>query len=1447
MENDVYVKKSGLSICSIYRNTARFFSIVGLLLVFIALSQSAYGQLSGTVYRDFNEDGVRSFTVATPLDGEIGVGGITVNVYNNTGLVGSTITSSATATAGFYTITPSGAGPYRVEFSNLPAGYYDGLHGTASGTSTQFVASSVATEINLGINYPFDYCQAVPVFFVPCYVNGNPLGSGSSGDEGVFVTLPYNATSAQEVSNTGGNTPSETAISLNRQLGTVYGVAYQRATKYTYTSAFVKRHSGLADGGAGGIYITKPSGGATFTTSLFTTLPTAVTAIATTSVSGTVATTVSSTVGSNTDRGLPAVLTEGNRDATTFDLVGKAGLGDLEISEDGTQLYVVNLGDRRLYQIPIIDPTSDTPTAGTAISFTIPSPSQQPGSVFRPFGLKYYRGRVYVGGVTSNEGVAGTVNFGIGGTIGELPSSTSLVTRDTTGMKAVVYEFNPNDASFTSVLSFPLTYQKGATNNDKTGADRAEFWLPWVDAQPARFARNDLPYCSYPQPMLTGIEFDVDGSMILSIRDRFGDQYGNNNLGPDPNSTADPIQKYRAIAPGDILRAGRCTAGVNEWTLEYNASVCNGLVTSGANTTQGPGNGEYYYSDHIEAGASGGAFQLEMSEGGLALLPGSGEVASIVLDPTYNVDSGGIRRFKNSDGSSGPATSVQIYRSDDVSTYGKANGLGDLELGCDLPPIQIGNRVWRDTNNNGIQDPDEPGFADVQVALLGPGSTTIATVTTNADGDYYFSTAVGTNVLGSVYNLTLTPGGSYTLSFPVSVSAFTINTVPASGTVTNAIDSDPDATGSIAFTLGQAGQNNFTYDAGYVCAPLALSLTSAEICVGQTVNLTATAGFSSYTFSSELTQLGTTNVASGSATGTYSVTAVNSAGCSGTATGTITVNPNPVITLTSVTICAGETATLTATAGLASYSFSTGLTQLAGTNIASTTEAGTYSVTAATAGGCSAIATGSVTVNPIPVVELSSMTICAGQTAILTATAGFADYNFSPGLTRIGTTNEAIGTTTGTYSVTAINSVGCSSTATGSITANPLPVVALTSATICEGQTASLTATAGYDIYLFSTGLTQLGNSNVAIGTTDGIYSVTAISAEGCVGTGTGSITINANPVVSLSSDTICAGQQAVLVATGGYTTYQFSSGLTQVGPFNVATGTAEGTYSVTAISSDGCSGTATGTITVNPLPVAAITGSSATICEGQSATLTASGGDTYLWSTGEQTASIVVTTSDVYSVTVSTEVGCSAVASTMVTVNPLPVLTVNSETVCSGQSATLTVAGCEDGTILWSTTETTATILVSPSLTTVYTAICAFTTGCSSTISTTVTVNEVPSYTALPQAVTATCVGLAANNDAHIDLTTLQNTELADIVAGNTYGSGPAYGDPTNLAITAGAVSFTNLPNPAMSQPYTIRLYSPGGACYTDVTVILEPATCTCPAPKCIPLVIQKSRTASR
>ena len=97
------------------------------------------------------------------------------------------------------------------------------------------------------------------------------------------------------------------------------------------------------------------------------------------------------------------------------------------------------------------------------------------------------------------------------------------------------------------------------------------------------------------------------------------------------------------------------------------------------------------------------------------------------------------------------------------------------------------------------------------------------------------------------------------------------------------------------------------------------------------------------------------------------------------------------------------------------------------------------------------------------------------------------------------------------------------------------------------------------------------------------------------------------------------------------------------------------------------------------------------------------------------------------------------------------------------------------------------------------------------------------------------------ANNDAVFTFTGLQNTVRADIVLGNTYGRGPAFGANSNRVVANGTVSFTGLANPAQPQAYTVRLFSSGGTCTTDVVVTLRPADCPCLIKFVVPAILKR------
>jgi hypothetical protein len=508
-------------------------------------------------------------------------------------------------------------------------------------------------------------------------------------------------------------------------------------------------------------------------------------------------------------------------------------------------------------------------------------------------------------------------------------------------------------------------------------------------------------------------------------------------------------------------------------------------------------------------------------------------------------------------------------------------------------------------------------------------------------------------------------------------------------------------------------------------------------CEGGSVTLEAPAG-NTYLWSTGAT----TQSIAVAATGAYSVTVTNGAGCSAAAAPVnVTVNaipPVPVITADGpTTFCEGGSVTLTAPDGY-SYLWSNGATTRS-INVAAT---GDHSVTV-TSNGCSATsATTAVTVNANPAVpEIAASgptTFCDGGTVTLTAPAGFS-YLWSNG----ATTQSIDVTTTGSYSVTVTNANGCSAASTATaVTVNANPEATITAdgpTTFCEGNSVTLTANAASS-YLWSNGAT----TQSILVTAGGSYSVTTTNAQGCSsGSAATNVTVNALPTASISASgatTFCEGGSVTLTASAG-ASYLWSTGATSPS-IDV---TQSGIYSVTVTNESGCSTTSSPTtVTVNANPEATITPSGpTTFCEGNGVTLTASAAASYLWSNGATTQSIVITAAGSYSVTTTNAQGCSSgSAATNVTVNALPTATIGASgvtTFCEGGSVTLTASA--GSSYLWSNGATSSSLNVTQSGS--YSVTVTNENGCSTTSSaTTVTVNANPAATISVSGATTFCEG---------------------------------------------------------------------------------------------------------
>lgn len=735
----------------------------GMLGGMLLLPQLVFADISGTVFRDFNANGMQDNTATF---NELGLAGVTVTAHGASGVLGS----ATTAANGSYTLAGV-TGAVRVEFSTFPMGYYPTV---ASKPAVQFI-SAPASDISLALNYPTDYVGNLdPLVVATHYVGGHPLinaGAGSSSTQPVMTLFNYSNRNYK--TNLDGTIKNElpdgaSRLVANQQVGTVFGLAYSPHSKKIFTSAFLKRHSGLGPLGSGGIYRVDPAG----------TFPnTTVTPFVDLDSLG-IQTHHPSTsdvlhVKSNDERSLPSNDSAPTNDPSAFEQVGRVSLGDLDVSDDGRYLFVTNLYKKTVVRIDLQDANNpQLPTAAQLQEFTI-SPPTCTGGEFHPFALKYYRNELYIGSLCD----------------GSVSDNQADVTFQ-------IIKMNPNTGVNSLVFNFD-NYNKAHIYGSSSQ------WKPWLN--------NPHTTNAPMQPMLTDLEIDVNGALIMGFADRSGHQRGHNNYQPYNNDNEE------VTTAGEILRAAFDSV-TGTYTLENNASD-GANTTGGANNNQGPNGGEFYLGDTQKIEWWSGNINpatddhKEKSQGGLALLLGSGKVMMGTMNPKGMAWTSGIGWLSNTSG----ALTQDLYITDRL---GKANGMGDLEILNELPPIEIGNRVWLDTDKDGVQDADEAGLSGVSVKLM-QGATEIASATTSGDGSYAFSSATGSSTSSHIYGLTgLVPNTEYKVSFPTTVTVSGNPYVLTSADIgaNRELDSNAAVTGEVLVStadLPTVGSNNHSFDVGY--------------------------------------------------------------------------------------------------------------------------------------------------------------------------------------------------------------------------------------------------------------------------------------------------------------------------------------------------------------------------------------------------------------------------------------------------------------------------------------------------------------------------------------------------------------------------------------------------------------------------------------------------------
>ena len=421
-------------------------------------------------------------------------------------------------------------------------------------------------------------------------------------------------------------------------------------------------------------------------------------------------------------------------------------------------------------------------------------------------------------------------------------------------------------------------------------------------------------------------------------------------------------------------------------------------------------------------------------------------------------------------------------------------------------------------------------------------------------------------------------------------------------------------------------------------------------------------------------------------------------------------------------ICSNITVNLLASGGV-TYLWSTGATQPAIT----VTTAGTYSVTATSSGACTAVASVIVAGRPSITASGSNVPVCIGATIQLASTpsGGTPPY---PSFSWTGPNNfsaiaedpagfPAVAASGGVYTVSVTDNAGCTATATTTITVtgNTAPTItAASNSPVCEGSNITLSSTpaggsgGGYT-YLWA-GPNSFGSivqnpaAFLATLAAGGTYQVTLTDGAGCTGVGATAVTVNAKPTITASSNSpVSVGAQLLLTSSpsggsgSGYTFLwngpnSFSSTLEDPTGF-IATLPAVGVYQVTLTDGNGCSSTASTTVSVVECPT--ITASVTTpVCEGGTIALksTPLGGAlpyaSFSWAGPGGYSAIVedpvafpatMGANGTYTVTITDQLGCTATASVSVTVNAVPSITAaNTGPIC--EDIQLTVSSTPSG-----------------------------------------------------------------------------------------------------------------------------------------------------------------------
>ncbi|WP_162621924.1 SdrD B-like domain-containing protein [Microbacterium suaedae] len=608
--------------------------------------------MTGDAASAATDDGALSLRVVVDADrdraesvSDAGLEGVEVAV---TDANGESITLKTDAN-GYVELAGAGnpliGGQYRVEVANPDDARYtdaqlaDGGEYPSLAPTTSFVDLSGGQSAQLAVG--FDDRQSVTGLDATVYsaVHPESIRSGEADGGTEVYAVPYDLSAEIETLTTEGT------------VGAAYGVGIDPAAGEVYLGAHAKRGSSYSAAGTGAIHRVDPATGAV---ELYATVA---------------------------DAGdTPHAMGE-QEDIAFRAAVGREGLGDVDISDDGRWLTTVNMNTDSLVVFPVQDAVDPAPVQTLAV------PDQGCAADWAPMGLGTVGDAVFVGAVCG----------------GDLQGYLLEYTQDAEGQLAFVGVAGQSD--LTTIPGRDVNH----TPNSNGGACNRADWQAWADDLPAdcvqrlSSSHGGGDEFTFPQPLIADIVEHVDGRLLVSFRDRAADQYGGTQ------------GAHMLVAPGESASGIYDSAGDVLFACA--------------------GDGGYEFGCGGDLDDSAAGFHSEAAFGGIAYLPGAEHFLSNQMDPADQAWKAGIHAYSAETGDRLDTLVVS-------SAWSKAAGLADLEVLVEKTQ-QIGNRVWIDTDADGIQDGGEPPVSGVQVSLFDAAGELVARTETDADGAYSFATADG--------------------------------------------------------------------------------------------------------------------------------------------------------------------------------------------------------------------------------------------------------------------------------------------------------------------------------------------------------------------------------------------------------------------------------------------------------------------------------------------------------------------------------------------------------------------------------------------------------------------------------------------------------------------------------------------------------------------------------